>query len=203
MTVAPKTFARKYIWFIMTLCLLPWFVVQSQLSINGDTAWLLTAARRLLDGGMMSTDFYETNPPLSVLYHIPPVFLAKILAVPEYILVFLYFSGLIALSACAVNAVLKSWDFLETEQRYMIVAAFLVGNTILTAIALGEREHIIFLGLMPFLLAQLSLTWKHPLSRKLLWVLMIFGTFAVLLKPHYGLLPTLLLVHRMIVQKRF
>lgn len=203
MTATPAQHSHKLYWLLIALCLLPWFALQSQLSLNGDAAWLMTATDRLLSGETMSAAYYEVNPPLSILYHIPPALLGKLLPIPDHYIIFLYFTGLIALSTLAINAILKRWDFIRDEQRFVILAAYLAANTVFTTIALGERDHIVLLGLMPFLLVQLSMTWGYTLPRKLLWACITFGVLAVLIKPHFGLLPTLLLVHRMKVQKRF
>jgi len=163
----------------------------------------MTATERLLSGEAMASAYYEVNPPLSILYHIPPVALGKILPIPLHYILFFYFTGLIAVSAFALNSIMKRWPFLEQSQRYIIISAYLAANTIFTTIAIGERDHIVLLGLAPFLAAQLSLTWGYALPRKLLWPAMICGALAVLIKPHFGLLPTCLLLHRMAAHKIF
>ncbi len=188
---------------LIFLCLLPWFAVQSQLSLNGNTIWLVTAAERLLAGEHMAETFYEVNPPLSILYHLPPVIVGKLLtAVPVHYIILSYFLILIGLSGYAVNRIAGSWTFLEDGQRRALLAAWLAGNTILATIALGERDQVVLLGLMPFMMAQLCLSWRTPLPARLFWPVMVCGVVAVLIKPHFGLLPVLLLAHRMIVQKR-
>ncbi|MCB9991649.1 MAG: hypothetical protein H6867_09845 [Rhodospirillales bacterium] len=203
MTSSGSASGSKLFWMIIALCLLPWFAIQSQLSLNGDAAWLMTATERLLAGEAMSEAYYEVNPPLSILYHIPPVLLGKFLPVPVYYIVFLYFAALIGLSALAVNAILKRLPFLETDQRFIMLAAYLAANTVFTSISLGERDHIVLLGLMPFTLLQLCLSWGYSLPRKVFWPVIICGVLAVLIKPHFGLLPVLFLLHRLFAQKRF
>jgi len=50
--LSPRIFLTIVIW-----CLLPWFAVQSQLSINGDAAWLMTATERVLSGEALASAY--------------------------------------------------------------------------------------------------------------------------------------------------
>lgn len=193
----------KYFCLLLTVMLLPWLFIQAQLSLNGNTSWLLVSAERLLAGLSMEQGYFEVNPPLSVLYHLPPVILARILPVPEYYLVFAYFVFMIGLSGIAIYKILSHFPSITKAQNHIFIAAYMAANTILLSITLGEREQIVLLGLMPLFLAQLALTFGYQLPKKWLWPVMIFGALAVLIKPHFGLLPTLLLLHRMIVQRKF
>ncbi len=197
MTLSPRIFA-----LIMALGLLPWFVMQWHTSLNGDITWLILAAERLLDGQSMLQSYYEVNPPLSILYNIPPVLIGKILPVPDQYVIFFYFLALIAVAAFAMNEIAKRWDFIDRDVRYILIAAFVIPNTIIATVSIGERDQIVLLGLLPFLMAQLSMTWGYKLPGKLFWPVMVFGVIAVLIKPHFGLLPTLLLAHRAVAQKR-
>lgn len=196
--LTPKLFA-----ILLVLGLLPWFVIQIQLSLNGNITWLITAAERLLQGQSMAQGYYEVNPPLSVLYNIPPVLLGKLLPVPDHYLIFFYFLALIGLAAFVINQIARRWDFMTADQRLIMLAAFIIPNTIIATVSIGERDQIVLLGLLPFLMAQLSMTWGYRLPGRLFWPVMVFGAIAVLIKPHFGLLPTLLLLHRMVAQKRF
>lgn len=203
MTAPQSGLSTKLFAILMILGLLPWFVIQAQLSLNGNITWLIAAAERLLDGQSMAKGYYEVNPPLSVLYNIPPVLLGKFLPVPDHYLIFFYFLALIVLSACVINRIASLWDFLARDQRLVLLAAFVIPNTIIATVSIGERDQIVLLGLFPFLMAQLCLTWGYKLPGRLLWPVLVLGTAAVLIKPHFGLLPTLLLLHRMVAQRRF
>jgi hypothetical protein len=186
---------------ITALLLAPWFVYVCQMSINGDTAWLLIAAERLLGGGHMLSDVYENNPPLSLLIHVPPVLLAKAAGLPLYAGALVFFFALIGLSVWAVSALLKRLDFLDEMDRTALLAGFAAAITIMPSISFGEREHILLLGLMPFTLGQLALTWGYRLPRNIAWPVFGLGAVAILLKPHYGVLPVFFLLHRAVKNK--
>jgi len=74
---------------------------------------------------------------------------------------------------------------------------------IVPSLDFGDRDHLVLLGLFPFVLGQMVLLHKINVPRTLLWGAFIFGTVLILLKPHYGLIPTLLLLHRFIKGERF
>lgn len=93
-------------------------------------------------------------------------------------------------------------DFLNPKERQIFLFGFLASITILTNITYAERDHVIALGLLPFVLIQFAITRKIKLPRKILIPVLILGTLAILIKPHFGLLPTIILLNRMILQKR-
>ena len=193
----------KFFIIILIAGLLPWFALHIQLSLNGDIVWLITAAERMLAGLSMTENYYEVNPPLSILYNLPPVILGKILPFPIHYVIVFYFLALIALAGWVSYKITSLWDFISRDERFIILAGFLIANTVIVTVSIGERDQIVILGLLPFMLAQIGMTWGYKQNNVLFWAVMILGTIAVLIKPHFGLLPTLLLIHRMIVQKRF
>src|SRR5690606_32184496 len=75
--------------------------------------------------------------------------------------------------------------------------------TVLSSVYFGERDQILGIALFPFVMIQLGLTFSWPRPRPaVFWSVVIFGAVLILLKPHFGLLPTILLLHRAILQRR-
>lgn len=183
------------------LLLAPWLVFVTQLSVNGDTAWLLIAAERWLGGGDMLHDFFENNPPLSVIIHAPPVLLSWVTGLPVYISAYAFFFGLIGLGLYGLHALLHKIDFIGSSERLAIMAGYTAAITIMPTISFGEREHLILIGLLPFALAQLALTWGIKIPRQIAWPVFVLGGIGILLKPHYGIIPAVLLAHRFIRTK--
>jgi len=183
-----------------------WLVNQFGMALNTNHSWLMIAAMRLLDGGTMVGDFFDPNPPLSILIYIPSALMAKYLFIPVFYAPYLF--GLICLgfSILAVREILRYWPQPGTDGKTILLFAYIVANTLLTSSVyffFGERDHLVIMGLYPFLLVQLSMNWRYDLPKWLSWPVLVFGAFAVLIKPHYGLLPVLILLHRMVTQKRF
>lgn len=182
----------------MAAALLPAVACTLLRSINYDIAWLSLGAERLLRGGGMLADVYETNPPLSLLIMIPPALAHMIFQLPLQYGVMLYAVAMLALSVAAVHAIVRQWPFMGERDALFFTALYALAATVFPSADFGERDHLTLLGLMPFLLAQISLTygWKIPARAK--WPAFVAGTVLILLKPHHGLLPALMLLHRAI-----
>lgn len=190
-------------WVVFAVLLLPWGWIQAQQATHSDLLWLSEAFTRLMEGYKVSEFIYETNPPLNIFTYAAPVLLGKFTGIPVHYALFLYTSGLILLSASAANAILKCWPFLQKRDILITLAFMIIVNTILTGGQYGERDQYTGLALIPFTLMQLAITYRLPYPKALKWPVFLAGAVFILLKPHHGLIPTLLLAHRMIVQRRW
>lgn len=190
------------LWAIILAGIAPALYFNFARSINYDIAWLTIAAERLLRGGTMLGDAFETNPPLSILIMTPPVLLSWLTKIPLYYCTTLYSTAIIAASALAVRALLRRLDFLSARDADVLSAAYLIAMVIFPTIDYGERDHLVLAGMFPFVLWQICFTLGRPVPRKLSWAVLGFGALLILVKPHHGLLPTLVLLHRAFTQKR-
>ncbi|MGZ9097600.1 MAG: hypothetical protein ACXW30_04815 [Micavibrio sp.] len=185
------------------ICLLPWLAQEQAKAINHDIAWLVEGASRLLEGRTMAGAVYDTNPPLSILIYIPALFFKNItgLSLENTVLLLTLFCA--ALSATASFLILRRWPALDFMDAVVFVCLFGIAATVFSYPDTGQRDQLIAFGLVPFILLQLALTQYYPCSRWLVWAVFITGSLLLMLKPNFGLLPTILLAHRMIAQKRF
>lgn len=156
------------------------------------------AAERLLNGQDLVTHIYETNPPLNILIYAPHVIFAKLTEMPISIGSFYVTSILVIVSALCVQAVLKSFTHLSEIEKATFLLAHLIATTLATSVFFSDREHFIIMALIPFVLCQYALTEKIPIKNKLLWPILIIGATCILIKPHYGLIPTIFLIYRAI-----
>ncbi len=198
----PSVFSVRLFWVVLTGCLLPWFWVRVQQGSHSDILWLSESLMRLIKGGSMTDSVYEVNPPLSILIYILPVLANKLLGIPLHCALFAHSCFLVFVSALAVWAIIRRWPFLTTFDVCALLSGYIFANTILTSLMFGERDHYIGLALAPFVLLQIAITFGLPYPRKLVWPAFLIGAVFILLKPHHGLLPTILLIHRVIRQKR-
>jgi hypothetical protein len=197
------SFLKKIHPFLFLLAALaPWAIVQMVTALNGNHAWLLVAASRLLDGHRQLTDFYEPNPPLSILLYVPAVVLSKLTAIPVWYTHYLFGFAAVLLSALAVFRLLSLWPNFDRNQAVVFISAYILAGTVLATYGgFAERDEFLILGLVPFLMLQIALTMAIPLPSLLKGAILAAGTAAILLRPHYGLLPLLLLVHRVVRRK--
>jgi len=185
---------------IPLLVLAPWTVAQMEVALNANHAWLGIAAERLLDGGKIFSDVYDPNPPLSIWLYVPHVWLSRMSGIPYYYMPALLGFLSLGLSALASGLILRR---LAPDLYPAIITAYLAGSTYLCGHwDFAERDALMVWGLFPFLLAQIAITKKIALPRYLSGPVLVLGAAAIMIKPHYGLLPALILLHRLITQKR-
>lgn len=181
-------------WGGAMLLLLPWIYIQSQMSVNSDVAWLSICAQRLLNGMTMTEGCYDTNPPLSVLVYAPFIWLSKLTSIASYHLIFWLTLAPIAFATYATY---------KLSQNIVLTISFLATITIIPSLYYAERDHFIAIMLMPFILVQFAITKEETLNATLKYSILILGSLALLLKPHFGLIPIFMLIHRMRYQRTF
>ena len=204
MTNERKITTYLYYAAFLFLCvaLVPWAMKFLTYAMNVDIAFLTVSAERMLAGETMSEAYYDTNPPLSIIVQIPAVLLAKITGIPLYYATSLYVFILLGLSLIATNALLKKIDGLSTPQRVIILSVFLFLNTVKPGYDFGQKDHILGMALFPLVLTQILITTRIDFSKLLMWCTLLAGSLLILLKPHYGLIPAAIFLHRIIYQKR-
>src|SRR5688572_4558254 len=81
----------KPIFYSLTamVVLIAWFY-QSSIYYDSDNSILLHEAARLLQGGTYAGQFFETSPPMILYLYLPVVLLAKLLALPFYLIFRIY-----------------------------------------------------------------------------------------------------------------
>ncbi|MBI2234139.1 MAG: hypothetical protein HYU57_03930 [Micavibrio aeruginosavorus] len=150
------------------------------------------------------TDYiYETNPPLNLFTYIVPVMLDKWAVLPLHYGLFAFSCAMVALSCAAIYAILKDWPFLRRHDLWIMISGFVLANTVMTGSQFGERDQYVALGLIPFILLQIATTYGLPYPKWMKWPVFLCGAVLILMKPHHGLIPTLLLAHRMITRRRW
>ena len=190
-------------WLAGLLLLLPWVYIQQQTSINSDVAWLSICAQRLLNGGTLLQDCYDTNPPLSILIYIPFIWLSHILFIPAYTGIFWITLLWIGFAVYSTQKILASFPFLNIHERRILTLTYLCAVTIIPTLYYAERDHFLAIMILPFILTQLSITYRYEVPKLTQYFVLFIGGIALLLKPHFGLVPAFLFLHRIIVQKRF
>lgn len=188
---------------VITLALLPWAINFLTYAINVDIAFLTLSAERLLTGETMSKAYYDTNPPLSIIVQTPAVFLSSTADIPLHHATSIYIFILLGLSFFATHLLLKNFKNLNVEQRVIILGIFLVMNTLKPGYDFGQKDHILGLALFPLVLAQILITKRIEFNKILKFSTLLAGSFLILIKPHYGLVPAAIFLHRMVYQKRF
>lgn len=163
--------------------------------------WLFEAMTRVFNGGTMSDVAFETNPPLSLLLYTIPVALKEYLGWPFHVTGIAQSFAVLAAGGLMLSHALKNFTFIDDTKRTLFLIGYVLINTVCCSIIFGERDHLIAMILPAFVLLQLSLTFNLAPLRPLHWAYFFLGALIILLKPHFGLIPSLLLLHRLVLRK--
>ncbi|MFP4313489.1 MAG: hypothetical protein ACLFR0_04085 [Alphaproteobacteria bacterium] len=164
--------------------------------LSSDVSILVSFAERVADGMQMSKAYYDPNPPMSMLIYVPVVWIARLLDLELYRVHFFY-SGFFVLLSFGLSAYLmRRMSFIDPALRQIFLMLGLFGLFVSPSIHFGDRDHLIICGLLPFILVQICLLKYIRVNKFILVTALLLGTLGVLIKPHYGLLPTLLLAWR-------
>ncbi len=183
--------------------IIPWCIYQGNYFVFGNVSWLLISAERLLDGQSLIDHIYETNPPLSVLIYTPHVLIGHLFNLPLPIASFYTTSAMIAASLTLSALIIKQFGFLNTHEKALLITLSLTALTISTGIHIAEREHMIIIWLIPFILCQFAITEKIKIPQKILIPSLLLGSLFILVKPHYGIIPSTFFIIRMFKHKKF
>ena len=128
---------------LSTLC-------QWRIGFNNDNAWLLYIAGRMLDGARLYVDLVEINPPLIVWLNLPVVWLARVTALDPVGV----FRACVLVAALG-SAALCEWLLRRAYRSMPSGAVFLLCVLVLLALPVtwfGQREHLLLVLLLPYLL---------------------------------------------------
>jgi hypothetical protein len=178
------------IWLLGGVLFLFGFAGEMRSGLNGDSAWLLHAARRIVDGARLYTDVVEVNPPLIVWLNVIVVAVAHLLRSSEIMTYRLFVWGLIGLALWLSDRMLASLREPD-DSRYR--RGLLLGSAlILLALPgpyFGQREHLTLAMVLPWILATAARARGRPPADADAVIAGLLAGFGIALKPHYLLLP--------------
>jgi hypothetical protein len=154
--------------------------------VDVDVGWLLTLGEKMLAGQRPYVDFFEANPPMSILLYLPAVLLGRIIDVAPEIVV----NGLVLTAAVAslwLSGRIVSRLIGDREALWKLAAAGAFVLTILPTGVFTQREHIAVIAMAPFL--ALALT-RGDGAKPGLTLAAIAGLgcgVAMAIKPHFAL----------------
>ena len=196
------------VWAALIAYLLYYLAFLYQIVLPSDLSIMLTFAERIYDGGRAGIDYYDPNPPLNFWVYVPMVALSKITGAGLYTVHFIVTLVLCGISFSLLVLLLRGLSALTYIEKHGIAFIYAASLIIAPSNDFGDREHLVVMGLAPFLLAQIALMTRPPNGQRsyspplaLLWTCFIIGTVFILIKPPYGLAPTVLLALRLFLTK--
>ena len=165
------------------------FAAQFFIWPEGDVAWLLTVARRLDAGAVLySRDLVEFNPPLAIQLSLVAVRVSRWLQI-DTILAWRLLVAVLATLALTLSWRLSSDALSDADRDLRASLAVLLSAALLClpGIMFGQREHLIVLGYVPYLIAAGLRAADVPISRLRGTLVGVALALAVSIKPHYAL----------------
>lgn len=164
--------------------------IQLAIPLNHDVAFTMISAERLLDGGRYGVEVVDPNLPLAYWLAVIPAALARLTGLGLGAAAIL-FALAAALSALALASSVLRHGAIEEQPRHALV--LLAGAVLLIApgVDFGQREHLMLIGGLPWVLAAGAAARGAPIPIGLRVALGVAAGLAFSLKPHFLFVPIL------------
>jgi hypothetical protein len=169
------------------LCLLP--------AVGHDQMWCLYVAQRMTDGvRLYGPQLLESNPPLVMWMLLGPASVARLLPVPISVVFKLCVLALGAASALSCRALLRRLQpHISRTELWACTFAFIAICGAMPARDFGQREHLLVLLTLPYLLAAALAAApadsRTRISARAAISIGIAAGLGLSLKPHHLLVP--------------
>ena len=170
--------------------------------LTHDASWYLIATHKFMGGAELYSDIVEINPPLAFYLTVPALALSDILPFTPTTCYFLYCTAIGGLSALWVLRLIKRGD-LEAGQRIILFGGTLIAFFILPIAEFGQREHLMLMLAMPYLLYLVLQHRLSPLGPLEKAVLGVFAFLGLALKPYFLLIPAGIVLVRLLRTRKF
>jgi hypothetical protein len=156
-------------------------------TLNHDTAWFLYGAERMLDGARLYHDIIEVNPPLAFYLKVPVVAIAHLFDVPV-IPVFKVSVILLVCSSLLACRLLIDRAFGDRSIAFRGIVLLLFAYLLFAPRQFGQREHLMVLLTLPYILATLARAHAEAFGRGSAIAVGISAGVGLALKPYFLLL---------------
>jgi hypothetical protein len=148
--------------------------------LNHDAAWLLYLSQQVLGGARLYVDLVEVNPPLIIWLGIPVILAERSTGISYVTLFPAVIAGIGIVSVALCNCLS---GHLETAQRSAFTSAVAVALFVAPVGIWGQREHILVLLTLPYIVA--SAARGRGVDPRMPRLLGIAAGLGFALKPHF------------------
>jgi hypothetical protein len=179
-----------FIWIYLLITVIIYVTYSILCEVNCDVSYFLNAVKNILQGASLYKDIYEPNAPFSFYFWIVPIYLSSVLNISEILCYYIFiaiFTGVSLLLSwkLLLNVFQKSPSSLHCLIFLSLSFVFLVyptGN-------LGQREHMMAVLTVPYILLCLSRLSRFPVDNKISLISGVLAGMGLAFKPHFCLLP--------------
>ena len=161
--------------------------------INHDAAAVLDFSRRWLQGETLYADLIDINTPLTFLHYCVPVLLSDLTGLATPTTLVLWFAIVMAGSGLLCHRIIAHVVPAEFEiSRTLLLAFILFGFSIVPGDEFGQREHLMVMLAMPYVLAAAARARGIAMERRLHVLCAALAVAGFAMKPHFAAMPALI-----------
>jgi len=179
-----------YFWLSMLIICTSAWSIQNSIFISWDISILLHETQKLLAGGTYVNDYFETSPPMILYLYILPVLVTKIFPV-SIMTAFrgsVFFLGIGSVITCKAltKRLFYSQDRMIGDLFLLVLAALFL---ILPFYELGQKEHLLFIFSMPYILAASLWIEEKKINRAFAVGIGLMAGLGFAIKPFFVMTP--------------
>ncbi len=193
-----NTAERVLAWLVpgaFLLLPLAWVIAYLIPPLNHDVAVILAISDRWLGGERMYVDMIDVNPPLIFMLNLIPAALSRLLSMQDTQALIL------CVLALALWSVFVSWRMFPAltgveagaarSQQMIFLPLVLFLAIVYPGEMFGQREHLMLLGAVPYVMLAAARFEGLPVSRGRLVTIALIAGLGFALKPHFLAIPVL------------
>jgi len=154
---------------------------------NHDAAVILDVAQRWLMGQALYRDVVDVNPPLIFLLNLLPAAIAHWTPIPVIAAFKICMLGLCGISLCLMRRL--RWGCVEGPAETVTLDAVLPLLLVAGGYDFGQREQIMTVVALPYLILAARRYEAGPVGGRLVWATALFAAVGFALKPHFLAVP--------------
>lgn len=155
--------------------------------LSHDVAYYITAAQMMIDGAIPYVDIIDTNLPMIIYLSALPALVTKFFNIPLATSGILYMFFLTVLLSVitlkTISYILPDMSYEEKIFSYIIL--FSISLLVYKETHFGQREHLIILFLVPFLVMRHARAHTIKIPFILSLIISVFAFCAIVIKPFY------------------
>lgn len=170
-------------WPVIGLLLVLAFFAQLQRPLNNDVAWFFVVARgTVFQGGTLYRDYIEPNFPLASLSLVPAVWISEQTPLSPQEAITVYVLA-VALASFMLTAAAAQKLQLAPAQQFGWRLALIAGYCFIPGFQFGQREHLVSMLMLPYLVAAANRSCGLQLPRKLAIAIGVGAGIGIGIKP--------------------
>lgn len=178
--------------------------IQADLALNWDVGHILNVTDQLLAGGKYVNDFITPNPPMILYLSIPPVILNKLFNVKMVfsIRIYIFLLSSVSLFICYLF-IQKIFSKEDTFYAYVFITTLAVIFFVLPMYEFGQRDCLMFILVMPYLLAVTYQLQGHTIPTRYAVLVGLLAGAGLGIKPYFVLTPIMIESYIILYKKQW